>query len=151
MPKASAPSAPCVAVVRVAAHDSHARQGEALLGSDHMDDALARIVQAKLGDAELGAIGVQRLQLQPGQRIGDLAVAVRRRHIVICHRQVGGDAPHLARGKLQALEGLRRGHLVQQMPINVEQAQAAAHFADEMLIPKLVVESSCGCHFFSVS
>ncbi len=42
--------------VRIAAHDRHAGQRRALLGSDHMHDALAWIIHAELGDREFGAV-----------------------------------------------------------------------------------------------
>jgi hypothetical protein len=48
---------------------------------------------------------------------------------------------HLAAGHAQALEGLRRGHLVDEMPVDVEQAGAVRlDFVDQMVVPDLVVE-----------
>ncbi len=50
--------------VAVAAHDRHARQGEALLRPDDVDDALALVELVEIFDAEvLGVLG-QRLDLQ---------------------------------------------------------------------------------------
>ena len=46
--------------VGVAADDGHARLGEALLGADDVDDALAGGAHGVLGDAELGGVGPQR-------------------------------------------------------------------------------------------
>ena len=43
MPNASAPIAPCVRGVAVAADDGHARQADALLRPDDVDDALPRV------------------------------------------------------------------------------------------------------------
>ena len=63
MPKASAPNAPWVAVWRVAAHDGHARQGAALLRADDVHDALVGIAHREVGDAELGGVRAQRLDL----------------------------------------------------------------------------------------
>ena len=42
--------------VAVAAHDQQARQGQALLGTDDMHDALPGIVQAEQLDAVLGGV-----------------------------------------------------------------------------------------------
>ena len=55
MPKASAPSAPWVEVWLSPQTMQHARQAQALLGADHMDDALARVVEAEEADAGAGA------------------------------------------------------------------------------------------------
>ena len=40
----------------------------------------------------------------------------------------------------QAFEGLRRGHLVHQMAIDVEQAGAVLGFVHQMVVPDLVVQ-----------
>ena len=50
--------------MRVAAHHGHAGQGRALLGADHMHDALAQISHLEFGDAQLGAVLIQRFHLQ---------------------------------------------------------------------------------------
>src|SRR5271170_4550821 len=43
----------------VAAYDEQAGQGQALLGADHMYDALTRIVQAEETDAVCGGVGLE--------------------------------------------------------------------------------------------
>ena len=50
--------------VAVAAHQGHARQGETLLRADDMDDTVARILDLEQGDAEVGAIAPQRVDLK---------------------------------------------------------------------------------------
>ena len=49
--------------VAVAAHDRHARQRASLLGTDDVDDALPGVAHRVVGDAELGGVGPQRLDL----------------------------------------------------------------------------------------
>jgi hypothetical protein len=49
--------------VAVAAHDRHAGLGEALLGADHVDDALPGVAHAVEPDAELGAVLREHLDL----------------------------------------------------------------------------------------
>ena len=56
IPNASAPNAPCVDGVRVAAHDRHARLGQPELRPDDVDDALVRVAEAVERDAELAAV-----------------------------------------------------------------------------------------------
>ena len=50
--------------VGVAAHDGHARLGEALLGPDDVDDALLGVAHREVRDAELG--GVAAAACRPG-------------------------------------------------------------------------------------
>ena len=57
MPKASAPNAPWVDGVAVAADDGHARLGAALLRADDVDDALIVARHVVELDAELAAVG----------------------------------------------------------------------------------------------
>ena len=64
MPKASAPKAPWVDGVRVAADDGHAGLGGAELGADHVDDALVAVLHVEELDAELGAVLAQRVDLR---------------------------------------------------------------------------------------
>ena len=56
MPKASAPNAPCVRRVAVAADDRHARLRQAELRADHVDDALAAAAGREERHAELRAV-----------------------------------------------------------------------------------------------
>src|SRR3546814_17424626 len=64
--------------------------------SDLVDDALTHVHQIELGDAELGAVAVQCVELRARDRILDAGGAVDGRHIVIRHRQIRGQAPRLA-------------------------------------------------------
>ena len=87
MPNASAPKAPWVDGVAVAAHDRHARQGAALLRPDDVDDALPGVAHRVVGDAELGGVAAQRLDLPGRYLVGDRPIDVGRRDVVV----LGGD------------------------------------------------------------
>jgi hypothetical protein len=50
------------------------------------------------------------------------------------------DAPDLAPGQAQALEGLRAGHLVHQVAVDVEHRRCRLLGVDDVLVPELVVE-----------
>ena len=126
--------------VRVAADDRHAGQRGALLRADHVDDALALVVHLELGDAEAVAVGVERVDLQARDRVGDAVRAVGGRHVVVAHRQVRRQAPDLAAGQLEPLEGLRAGHLVHQVAVDVEHRGAVVLGVDDVLVPDLVVQ-----------
>ena len=52
--------------VAVAAHDGHARLGQAQLGADHVDDALLRAAEAVQRDAEFAAVRFERARSAGG-------------------------------------------------------------------------------------
>ena len=79
------------------------------------------------------------------RRIGDAAAAVGGGHVVVAHREVGRQPPHLAPGDLQALEGLRAGDLVQQVAVDVQQRGAVFLGVQDVVVPELVVEGA-SCH-----
>jgi hypothetical protein len=47
---------------------------------------------------------------------------------------------HLAAGRAQSLEGLRRGHLMDKMAIDIDETGAVRRFVHQMVVPDLVVE-----------
>ena len=109
--------------VAVAADDRHPGLGEAELRADHVDDPL--VVGAERVDRhpELLAVSLQSLDLYPGELVGDQprgrgAVG---RHVVVGGRdRLVGPADRAAL-EPQPVEGLRRGHLVDQVQVDVDQ------------------------------
>ena len=126
--------------MRVAANHGHAGERGTLLRTDHVHDTLTGVVHAELGDAEVTAIRVQRLDLQARHRVGDALGAVGGRYVVVGGRKVGVHAPELARGQAQALEGLWARDLVHQVPVDIKQAGTVLVLANDMGIPELVVQ-----------
>ncbi|MNS35536.1 hypothetical protein D3C72_676960 [compost metagenome] len=126
--------------MRIAADHGHARQRGALLRPDHVDDALAVIGHLELGDAEGVAVGVQRIDLELRDGVGDALRTVRGRHVVVGHGQVRADAPDRTLRQLQPLERLRAGHFMHQVAIDVEQRRAVFLDVDGVVIPEFVVE-----------
>ena len=122
--------------VAVAADHRHAGLGEAQLGADDVDDALAVAVHAAAADAELGAVGFQLRELLGGDRIDDGQRAVGGGDAVIG----GGDGeigtPHLEAALAQALEGLRRGDLVHQVQVDEQQRGSAGLLVDYVGVPE---------------
>ena len=53
---------------------------------------------------------------------------------------IESDTPGLAPGELEALEGLRTGHLMHQVAVDVDERGAVGILAHEMARPELVVE-----------
>ena len=72
-------------------------------------------------DAELVAVAAQRLDLSARNRIHDRLVDVDGRHIVVFGRDRQVRAAHGTTGEPQPVEGLRAGHLVNQMQVDVDE------------------------------
>ena len=124
--------------------DGHARQRRALLGSHDMDNALTDIVQGNFGNGVGRAVVVQGLQLDAGyiifhprQTLGTLVCFGR--DIVVRHGDVGADPPGLPTRQPQALEGLGRRHLMEQLPVDIDQRSAVVTGLDQMAVPQLVI------------
>ena len=73
-------------------------------------------------------------------RIGIRLGAIGGRHVVIDHGERLLRRVHLAAGHAQAFERLRRGHLVHQMAVDIEQAGAVLGLVHQMVVPDLVVQ-----------
>ncbi len=132
--------------VGVAADDRGAGLGQAQLGAHDVDDALLDVAQRVQPDAELGAVLAEGLQLGAGDGVRDRLVDVEGRGVVV----LGGDgeveAPHLPAVLAEAVEGLRAGHLVQQVQIDEEEVGLALGAPDDVVVPDLLRE--CPTHRF---
>ncbi|MNQ57227.1 hypothetical protein D3C85_713740 [compost metagenome] len=114
-----------------------------------MDDALAHVVHLEFEDAEVIAVLVQGLDLDARHFVGDgfeaaLALGAGGRHVVVRGGDVGVDAPRLAPGQTQPFEGLRRGHFVEDMAVDVDQRRAIVAALHLVSIPELVIERLAG-------
>ena len=141
-PEREGPERPVRRGVRVAADDRHARLRDPELGPDHVHDALAAAAGRVERDVELLAVAPERLELLRRELVhgrvvaGDDVVVHRR------ERQVWPASP--AAGDPQPLEGLRRGDLVDEVQIDVEQFRPALLAWHEVALPDLVEE--CATH-----
>ncbi len=127
--------------VAVAADDGHAGQGEALLRADDVDDALARVVHRRSsGMPKSRDVRLQRLDLQarspassmPARAVARSARCGRRRRASASGRRTVRPV------SAQALEGLRAGHLVDEVQVDVEEAGAVRLAVDHVGVPDLV-------------
>ena len=116
--------------VAVAADDRHAGLREAELRSDDVDDALLRVAHRVQADAELGAVGAQRLDLGAADRVLDHQRSGRDVVVLGGDREVG--TADRAAGQPQPVEGLRAGDLVDQVEVDVEQVRLAVGAADDV-------------------
>ena len=124
--------------VRVAAHDHQPGLRVALLGADHVDDALARRPHREERDAELRGVRGQRIHLPLRDRVGD--GADRRRDVVIHGRDGEVRAADGAAVQPQAVERLRAGDLVHQVQVHVEEVGLAVGSMDDVAFPDLLRE-----------
>ena len=132
----------------IAANDGHPRLGHALFRADDVHDALAHVVHGEIGHAEFMAIGGQRIDLDFRFRIVHAFGAVQCRHIVIGDRQRRLGTTNAASGGAQAFESLRAGHLMNQMPVDIEDACSVVLHVDQMALPNLI-EKRLGHSFLS--
>ena len=107
MPKAMRAEGAVGRGVRVAAHDRHARLGEAELRTDDVDDSLLDVTERVQADAELRGVLAQRVDLGLAHRVGDRLVPVDRGDVVVLGRQREVGAADPAAGEAQSVEGLR--------------------------------------------
>ena len=83
MPNASAPNAPWVLVCESPQTMVMPGLGQPELRPDDVDDALARVADAVQRDAELGAVGLELVDLGGGHRVEDRQAAGGRRDGVV--------------------------------------------------------------------
>ena len=125
--------------VAIAADDRRPRQGEALLRPDDVDDALPGIELVVILDPELARVPRQFLDLLAALGIGDAAATVGRLDVVVDDGERLVRRANLAAGHPQALKRLRARHLMDEMPVDVDQAQVTLGVED-MIVPDLVVQ-----------
>ena len=125
--------------VAVAAHDRHSRLRQTQLRADDVHDALIDIAHRVQADSEFRAVAPQRLDLVARNGISDRLVNVDRRHVVIFGGERQFGTAHRAAGQAQTVKGLRTGHLMYQVQIDVNQvglgATAGGH---HMVVPNLL-------------
>ncbi|MPL60950.1 hypothetical protein SDC9_06515 [bioreactor metagenome] len=127
--------------VAVTTDHGHPRQRPALLGPDDVHDALTDVGNRVVVDAEVPGVLVERLDLDPAFLVLDPLLAVGGgRNVVVGNSDGLFRRAHLATGQTQPLEGLRAGHLVHEVAVDVEQAGAVSVFRDDVGIPDLVIE-----------
>ena len=131
----------------VAADQRHARQREALLRTDDVDDALTLIELVVIFQAEEFCVVGEVSDLRRAFRIGIGQRTVGGRDIVIHHQQRLVRRVHFAPRQAQAFERLRARDLVNDMAIDIDQAGAVRRLLDQMIVPDLVVQRAGLGHF----
>ena len=130
--------------VAVTADDCHPRLRDAQLRADHMNDALNVPLDVEQGNAELGAVLAQGAHLR-GRVF---------RPVHLDRSDAGGDGMvHRGEGLVRAAnwqpplpqrgKRLRRGHLMHQMGVNIQDSRRALILGDYMRVPDLLIQRLC--------
>ena len=132
--------------VGVAAHDGHARLRQPHLGTNNVHDALLDVPERIQRDTELCAVLSQCFDLRARDWIGDRLVHIDSGNVVIFrgHREI--RTTHRSAGSSKTVEGLRAGHLVHQMQVDVQQIRLTVGRPDDVVVPHLLGQSAT--HYF---
>jgi hypothetical protein len=95
--------------------------------------------------ADLADVGIERLDLLARHRVQDALLPVVGGRVVVGSGNDRADAPRLAPGQLQPLEGLRAGDFVHQVAIDIDQCRAVGLFMNDVAGPELLVQG-LSCH-----
>src|SRR5690348_1197331 len=128
--------------VAVTANNRLPRLRNAQFGANHVDDALIPALHVEKVDSKFLAVLRQQLKLLCGICVGNRQLAILRRYGMVHHgkRQIGPT--HAPFGGLQTGKCLRRRHLMDQMPVNIEQRGLAGFFAYDVRVPDFFVKGS---------
>ena len=126
----------------VAADDRHPRLGKALLRADDVHDALVDVAHWVVGDAECFGVRPKGVDLLGRDLVGDRLVDALGGDVVV----LGGDGevrtayrpPVLA----EAIKGLRRGHLMDEVEVNIEKVGLPVFAVDDVFVPHLLAQGS---------
>ncbi len=122
----------------VAADDRHARLRVALFRTDDVDNALANIVNVVQRDAELFAIGAERVDLLLRDRIQNRQAAIGGRNVVVDGRERPLRPANFAAREAQSLKRLRARHFMHQVQIDIENRLPARLFEHDMIVPDIL-------------
>ena len=126
MPKAMRAERAVRGGVAVAADHGHPGLGQAELRADDVHDALLGVTHRVQPDTELLAVAAKGVDLGARDRIGDGELDVDGRDVVVLGRDGEVGAAQRPPGQPEAVEGLRAGHFVQQVEVDVEQVRFGA-------------------------
>ena len=114
--------------------------------ADHVNDALMLVLEREVSQrSDFTNIGIQRFDLLPRHRIGDAVLPMLRRRIVVCRSHYRRSPPGFAASQFQPFKGLRAGHFMHQMTVDVNQGRAVRLGLNYMRVPEFVIQRFC--HF----
>jgi hypothetical protein len=126
--------------VAVAADDGEAGLGDAELRPDDVDDALILAVHVEQGNARFAAVAFEGFELAARVGVEDGKLAVFRGDGMIHHREGKLGLAHLASGRFEPRERLRRSPFMNQVAVDVNQGGLAGFFSNNVCGPDFFVE-----------
>ena len=106
--------------MRIPADNRHAGQREPLLRTDDVHDSLTHVVHGEQCNTEVGAMLFECFNLNATQGIRNTHVSVGGRHVMVRYRQRGSRPARLPSGQLEPFKGLRRGHFMDQVAVDIQ-------------------------------
>jgi hypothetical protein len=126
--------------VAVPADDRHARLGQPELWTDDVHDALLGIAHRVDGDPELLAVASQCLDLGAAHRVRDRPRGCG--DVVVLGREREVGAAHGSPRQAESVEGLRAGHLMEEVEVDVEEVGLPLPPAYDVGLPHLLGQRS---------
>src|ERR1700678_2201779 len=111
-----------------------------------MHDSLLRRIHVKQPHPEFFTVGLERRNLLGGNEIGNWSAARLGRNIVVNRGHGPRRLAHFSPRDSQAIEGLRRSHLMHQVQIDINDRRPAVRLRYQMRIPDLLEKRSLGGH-----
>ncbi len=142
MPKASAPKAPCVEVCE--SPQTMVMPGLVAPSSGPIMCTMPWLASctSKNSMPNSAQFAAQRVYLSRGDLVGDDEAVLRAGggHVVVHGGDVAIRPAQLAASQAQAIEGLRRCDLVDEVEVDVEDGRFAFRLGDDVLLPDLLKE-----------
>ena len=125
--------------VAVAADDGQAGLRDSEFGADDVHDALVAAEQIEQNDAVALAGGFERIELRARVMVQDGQGTVLGGDRVVHHGEGQVGAANLAAVGLETRKSLRRGDLVDQVPVDIDERRLAGGLVDNVGLPNLFV------------
>src|SRR5580700_7826787 len=118
--------------VAVATHDGHARLSESKLRSNYVYNPLIRGIHVEEPDAKFLAVFLQRLNLLCGNQVSDRRSTWLGGNVVIHGSHGARRLAHFTSRNAQTVKGLRRGHFMNQMKVDIKDGRAASRLGNQV-------------------
>src|SRR5258708_4005283 len=122
----------------ITTHDGHSRKGDAILGTNHVDDTVLRISKTPVGNTILAGIDFQRLQLIGGQGVLYGQMLIDGGGIVIGRSKGLPGEDHTQTPAFQAQKSHRTGDFMDKMTVYKKHIGTIIDLPDNMGIPYFV-------------
>ena len=134
--------------VRITTDNGHAGLGKPLFRPNHVNDALADIIHGEIGNTKFSGILGERFNLNARFLIGNASGTISCRDVVVGDGEGAVRRANAPASIAQTFESLRAGHLVNKVPVDVNQAGTVVLAMHDMGIPDFVKKGLSRRHVF---